>query len=240
MRTATGPARPRDAPRYWTADPKPIPLESPWPSPPVIDTVTTTGSLLPSASAPPRYNVELIDTLNGEYRDRPVVPAARKVDPASRIEQARRRMELVHNRIGLTGQRVLEVGCGDGFETWSLAHRFDADVVGVDIVSRSSWLQLSDRHTRFRLVDIGAGSLFGEGSFDRVISFSVWEHMAQPVEALQEVFRVSVGQPPGFAAANGVLPSKRGRGARHRAHRGPAVRAVPDAAEGHHRAAHPD
>jgi ubiquinone/menaquinone biosynthesis C-methylase UbiE len=91
------------------------------------------------------------------------------------------------------GERVLEVGCGTGFDTARFAAA-GADVTAVDLVPRSLELtsqRLSVQGLNATLVLADAHSLpFPDASFDRVYSFGVLHHLAGPERGITEMMRV--------------------------------------------------
>jgi SAM-dependent methyltransferase len=128
--------------------------------------------------------------LNEEYRSRPLVANPPARDQAAREDRAARRLLEVHHAIDLWRRRVLEIGCGPGFEVWLLSHHFDADAWGVDVSERKAWAALADERTHFACADIGVDSPFEADSFDRVISFSVLEHVVHPFAMVSEIHRI--------------------------------------------------
>lgn len=179
----------RKLPRTWSVEPAGTAPTRPPPDPPAPARVEVVESLL-QPSTPVAFNVALLQSLNEEYRGKPLVEKPRKLDPLSRAEQANARLELLHQRLDFTGRRTLEIGCGDGYETWMLHHRYGALAHGVDIERRNTWEQLSGEGVSFHLADIATDSPFPDAYFERVISFSVWEHMARPIEALRDLYRI--------------------------------------------------
>ncbi|MDQ2965945.1 MAG: class I SAM-dependent methyltransferase [Chloroflexota bacterium] len=193
---------PTARPRHEAADP-----------PRVADPIEIVQRRYPSTRQPsPVFDVELFDALNAEYASKPIVPKPRGNDPASSAARARKRLDMVHEEVDLGGARTLEFGCGAGFEVWMLSHRFDADATGIDVVSRSSWPALTDERTRFVMADLAADRPFPADSFDRIVSFSVFEHVSHPHATLAELFRVL--RPGGLAVIGANL--HRGPMASHR------------------------
>lgn len=175
--------------RHWSVQPEGVIPDVPPPVPPKPAQVHIVQSLLESGPDVV-YDVDLLDALNEEYRDKPLVARPRKLDPDSRAQQAGGRLDLLHQRLDFTGRRTLEIGCGDGYETWMLHHRCGALAHGVDIERRNTWADLTGDGVSFHLADIATDSPFPDDYFDRVISFSVWEHMARPIEALRDLYRI--------------------------------------------------
>jgi SAM-dependent methyltransferase len=107
---------------------------------------------------------------------------------------------LVEAGLGLDGRRVLDLGCGDGFITLGLClGSRPSRVVGTDIIptdvgelaalSRSALQAELPEELSFETC--GETMLpFEDASFDTVVSWSVFEHVARPVEVLREAHRV--------------------------------------------------
>src|SRR5215470_7426169 len=106
-------------------------------------------------------------------------------------DQAGALVDLLHSDTHYpAGSRVLEVGCGVGAKTITLAQRSpEARFTSIDI-SEASLAQAAERLTRagctnvaFQRADIFALP-FGAAAFDHVFVCFVLEHLARPVEAL--------------------------------------------------------
>jgi SAM-dependent methyltransferase len=176
--------------RYRPADP-PRPIPRRWPRPPEVDEpARTVAAVSLTTRADPAFDIDLMEELHAEYLSHPVVPVAPGRAAPERAERARARLLDVHREIDLANRRVLEIGCGAGYEVWYLSHHFGADAWGLDIVERAAWQALADERTHFMLGDFTAERLFEADAFDRVISFAVWEHIAHPEAALAETFRL--------------------------------------------------
>ena len=130
-----------------------------------------------------RYDLELFKQLQDEYRDRPIVPKPQGLDGGSMLDTARRRVTTLDARVGLRGKRVLEVGCGRSHTLQVLADEWGCDVVGVDVLRRPEWAGRPDLQLHEH--DIATGKNEFLGTFDRIISFAVWEHIRSPFHALQ-------------------------------------------------------
>ena len=89
------------------------------------------------------------------------------------------------------GERILDVGCGDGYYDWRIAGA-GAVVDGID--ARADRLALATRwnpHPRVHLHHMSAEKLrFADGYFDKVVSICVLEHIPNDQAALCEVERV--------------------------------------------------
>jgi SAM-dependent methyltransferase len=186
-RSADDPAIPS---RHTPATP-PRAIDHRWPTPPAIAepgrAMASFGSRVPQA---PTFDIELMEQLHAEYLSHPVVPVPPGRTAPERAERARARLLDVHREIDLADRRVLEIGCGAGYEVWYLSHHFGADATGLDIIERAAWAELADDRTHYVLGDLTAQRLFEDDSFDRIISFAVWEHVAHPSAALAEAWRI--------------------------------------------------
>jgi SAM-dependent methyltransferase len=83
------------------------------------------------------------------------------------------------------GDRVLEVGCGQGHLTRRLAER-GVDVVGIDANPNASEVSGSDRVLHMRAEDLD----FGDDEFDVIVSVHAIEHIPPLEEAAAEMARV--------------------------------------------------
>ena len=178
-------------PRSFQAFPRPKRMSETWPTPPTIEEAgRIVTSVYDTGSRPPAMDLALLEALNEEYRSKPLVAEPPKYDQATREDRARRRLLDVHNSVDLAGKRVLELGCGGGFEVWYLSHHFGADAWGVDVSERGAWATLADERTHYVCADIAVASPFEADFFDRVMSFSVLEHVVHPYTVLAEIYRI--------------------------------------------------
>ena len=127
--------------------------------------------------------------------------------------RSRARLEAIHDRIGLAGMSVLEVGCGAGYEVWYLAHHLGCDAWGIDVTPRRAWQHLAGERVHLVDGDIAEPGILPDEAFDRVISFTVWEHIRRPIEAIAQLHRTM--RPGGLAWIRANL--HRGPTASHRA-----------------------
>jgi len=161
------------------------------PEPPVIADPDRIVAGDGEAPPPPQaFDIELFEALNAEYADRPLVPEPMAYDHDSLASRSLARMENIHRTIDLADRRVLEFGCGHGYEVWYLSHVFGSDAWGVDIVERAPWAILADERTRFVMADLSLEAPFEEASFDRIVSINVFEHVTRPIESLEALYRV--------------------------------------------------
>jgi SAM-dependent methyltransferase len=176
---------------------RPVPraIPTPWPEPPVVERPAEIVDAIPE---PPlrRYDLALFEALQAEYASKPIAPGGPRYDQASIAERSRRRVDSIHQRIGLADQTVLEVGCASGYEVWYLGNHLGCDAWGIDIQARKAWPALAGPRVHLVAGDM-ADEVLPASTFDRAISFTVWEHVERPYEALAELYRVM--RPGGLA-----------------------------------------
>jgi SAM-dependent methyltransferase len=199
--TMRGPARPSSRPGAYPKDfrvrPAPGPVADDWPEPPVVD-APFGAAIAPSPPAPPlRYDLALFEQLNAEYADKPFQSTAPKYDPDSITARSRARIAGIHEQLGLAGKTVLEIGCGAGYEVWYLAHHLGCDAWGIDISPRRAWPALGGARVHLVEGDVAVRDSLPAATFDRVLSFTVWEHIRHPLEAIAELERIM--KPGGLA-----------------------------------------
>jgi SAM-dependent methyltransferase len=162
-----------------------------WKTPPEVSTPGRAIRSVSDVGEPStRYDLELLERFNEEYATKRIVTDAPRYDPDSLINSARRRVVWVHNEIDLMNKRTLEIGCGNGFEAWHTAHHFDADSHGVDVTEYAPWEALAGERVDFRCADLAASNPYPADYFDRVMSFTVWEHVRHPHRLLQQTYRI--------------------------------------------------
>lgn len=119
-----------------------------------------------------------------------IAAARRLVRPLDfrRADECRRVIEWL---APAAGERILDVGCGDGFFDRRIAH---AGAIVDAIDARRDRLALASRwnpHHRVRVHHMSAEALrFPDHSFDKVVSICVLEHIPNDQQALQEIARV--------------------------------------------------
>jgi SAM-dependent methyltransferase len=178
-------------PKSFRVSPPPDPITGDWPEPPHVDEPgKPVHSVLHVGGSAPKFDIDLFEALNEEYAAKRIVAQPQGLDTDSRAERARRRLLSVHDAVGLANNRVLEFGCGAGFEVWFLAHHLGADAYGVDVIERAAWEPLRDDRTHLVCADITEKNPFEENFFDRIISFSVFEHVGHPFRALGELHTI--------------------------------------------------
>jgi SAM-dependent methyltransferase len=165
------------------------PIERPWPAPPLVEEPFR-AAVAGESVRPLAYDLALFEALNAEYESKRIVSKAPAYDCESVALRSRSRLEGIHARLGLANQRVLEIGCGAGYEVWYLGNHFGSDAWGLDISERRSWPALTGERVHLLEADIAADHALPRDSFDRAISFTVWEHITRPQAALQQLHHV--------------------------------------------------
>ncbi len=96
----------------------------------------------------------------------------------------------------MSGDRVIELGCGPGFYSRNLAQRFsNITVTGVDRSERQlSWARQrieasSIQNCSFERVNV-LSLPFGDGSFDALIASRMFTILSEQRRAIEEMFRV--------------------------------------------------
>jgi SAM-dependent methyltransferase len=148
------------------------------------------------------FNLDLFLSLNEEYRSRPLVPQPRKFDNNSRIKQAYKRAAILDKKLDIRGKTVLEVGCGRGDLCFVLAKDYNCKVVGFDIKEYLEWQGLRLSQINLSVFDLTQEALEKWGQFDRIFSFSVWEHIKHPFSALKAAKKLLVPGGKLFISAN--------------------------------------
>lgn len=169
---------------------EPIAADAPWLEPPISEKTGLARTIYPMGGRKRVYDVKLLEELNEEYKDKPIVPAPRLWTSEGLGAAARRRLEWAHNHVDLRDQRVLEVGCGNGYELWSLAHNLGCDAYGVDVIQPNAWEDLVSDRVKLQCLDLTVENPFEENFFDRIISYTVWEHVVHPHKLLDETFKI--------------------------------------------------
>jgi len=136
------------------------------------------------------YDLALFAALNDSWMAHPIVVEPPRQDPTSTAERARSRLQRMGRQLQLApGHRVLEIGCGRGHLSRQLADELGVEVVGLDIRHYPEWVQSSSERASFVVGDIST-PLGLDGTFDRIFSISVWEHLEHPAAAMEQTFRL--------------------------------------------------
>lgn len=89
------------------------------------------------------------------------------------------------------GNRILDIGCGDGYWTTRLANSFKSQAYGIDLNPRA--VEKAGRYsgTRCNFLVASADNLpFSENAFDIVISLSAFQFFQDGAQVLREIQRV--------------------------------------------------
>jgi len=103
----------------------------------------------------------------------------------------RKRVEVVLRLLGdVSGKKILDFGCGEGFFTNELTKR-GARVTGVDYAEAG--IELARERFRgidFRVGDASTLTKFKEESFDAVLLIDVLEHVSKQDELVNDIKRI--------------------------------------------------
>lgn len=92
------------------------------------------------------------------------------------------------------GDKILDVGCGDGFYLYLLSNlNLEVDLTGTDFDARalvSARKNLKDRKVTLIKSDLMKKIPFDDESFDKVLACEVIEHLPDDIKGLKEVYRV--------------------------------------------------
>jgi len=186
------PAAPTPKPRaYPFAQPR-LPrrqLDEDWPTPPEAEGEPFSWWVAPRSAPKVRFDIELFERLNEEYASKPLVPKPRDYDVSSRTSDARTRLARVASFMDLERTTTLEIGCGPGEEVWLLRHKFGCRAYGIDVQPWPRWPVYRGDGVHLLIADASAVP-FEDSSFDRIVSFTVWEHIEHPFRALSEAYRI--------------------------------------------------
>jgi len=99
------------------------------------------------------------------------------------------RLEWINARAPLAGKKVIDIGCGGGILTESMARR-GASVTGIDLSEKA--LQVADLHSlesgvqvRYELISAEAMAAREAGQYDIVTCMEMLEHVPDPAAIVQ-------------------------------------------------------
>lgn len=105
------------------------------------------------------------------------------------------RLDYIDQRAGLTGHRVIDVGCGGGILSEAMAHR-GAEVTGIDLGEAP--LSVARLHQQESGVEVDYQCISAEdmatsqtGSFDVVVCFEMLEHVPDPGSVIKACARMA-------------------------------------------------
>lgn len=105
------------------------------------------------------------------------------------------RLEWINGISPLEGQQVLDVGCGGGILTDSMARK-GAQVTGIDLASKSlriaqlHALETGTPHVQYREVSVEDLAAEVPGTFDTVTCMEMLEHVPDPASVIQACARL--------------------------------------------------
>lgn len=99
------------------------------------------------------------------------------------------RLEWIHARAALAGKKVIDIGCGGGILTESMARK-GADVTGIDLSDKA--LKVADLHglesgitVKYRLVSAEDMAAEQPGQYDVVTCMEMLEHVPDPAAVVK-------------------------------------------------------
>lgn len=115
------------------------------------------------------------------------------------VEDTPHQLELLQIPSDLTGRRVLDIGCSDGFYAFTCEERGAAEVVAIDDESSTHHehngfrvaAELRDSAARYLLRDVEDLDPEVDGEFDVVLFINVLYHLQNPMRALQRIAAVT-------------------------------------------------
>lgn len=148
-----------------------------------------------------RFDLGLFQELNQEYAARRSHKARANTEAAVQ-QRGLKRAESLDRKFGLAGKRCLEVGAGRGEVVRALAEHYGVEVVGVDVERHPVWDAPQPAGASLLLRDISTEPIADLGHFDLIFSFSVWEHVRRPYEALAAAKRLLAKRGDFYLSAN--------------------------------------
>lgn len=138
-----------------------------------------------------RFNLELFQALNEEYRDRRIVPRPRSHEPKEQVRRGSKLATKLVKTHGIAGKRVLEIGCGRGEVLGALAAEHACRPVGVDIKRYPQWA--GEPGCTFITGDLADPAVAADlEPFDFIYSLAVWEHIRHPFAMLKRAHALLV------------------------------------------------
>lgn len=107
------------------------------------------------------------------------------------VEEYRQRVYQKINLEMRSGMKVLDLGCGDGYDSAYFARK-GATVLGIDTISSHHWPQLKKRHPLLTFQVGNAEKLpLSSGSFNLVYAKDAAHHTQNPQEFFKEALRLT-------------------------------------------------
>lgn len=142
-----------------------------------------------------RFSKKSAGVITGTYDDLKLNLRAERLLKNTGDMALKRRAKLILNELNpQNGDKILDVGCGDGFYLHLLSNLgIKLDLIGTDFDKRA--LESAKRNLRGRGIKLVWGDLmkklpFKDNSFDKIIVSEVVEHLPDDLKGLKEIHRV--------------------------------------------------
>lgn len=136
------------------------------------------------------FDYPLFLALNEIYKDKPLVPHPREINPEGLFAQANKRLDFLQTLYDLSEKKCLEIGCGRAETAVRLSERFNSHVTGVDTRIYPEWDERRSSNVELDAVDLTEYNPYQPESFDFIYSLAVLEHVQRPLDMLAEMYKL--------------------------------------------------
>src|SRR5438093_6188049 len=142
---------------------------------------------MPEQTMQSRFDLDLFEVLEREYRKRPLRDAPVPRDEESFRDKAAARVKTIQRQLDteFEDKIVLELGCGHGWLTAFLPEVAGASkAIGVDPRRYDTWDEHTDPRVELIEADMAVQQVVEPESVDLIVSGAVLEHVTRPVQML--------------------------------------------------------